>query len=58
MQIVDKDKKLYILKSYGNLMQNMTMSIIENISASMDTYKTIRKNVTAAEIRDDNADGW
>ena len=32
-----KTKKLYILKSYGNLMQNMTMSIIENISASMDT---------------------
>ena len=58
LQIVDKDKKLYILKSYGNLMQNMTMSITENISASMDTYKTIRKNVTAAEIRDDNADGW
>ena len=39
-------------------MQNMTMSITENISASMDTYKTIRRNVTAAEIRDDNADGW
>ena len=40
------------------MMQNMTMSIIENISASIDTYKTIRKKVTAAEIRDGNADGW
>lgn len=36
LQIVDKDKELYILKSY-DLMQNMTMSNIENISASMDT---------------------
>ena len=53
-----KTKKMYILKSYGNLMQNMTMSITENISASIDTYKTIRKKVTTAEIRDGNADGW